>query len=372
MGVFPMLRKNAGPIVGLIVLFTIAGCGSPIMPGRAKPLVNVYNGCNSYCTKLGVGGLAREINKKLIEAEYIVGEPKNLSNYKVITEIVYNPADERAAKDIQETLEVGKLIPQQEIPPGGVQVILGMDSVVGAFPTMKIDNKILILNSTRKKGLAKEMTIRINHDLTKKIEFYTSDNADRYYYETVTYYPPSLEASAKEIFGAVGKGRMEPVEMLKDIVVVMGLEFDPNTQKRLGIAEETAIPAAKVVVDKTDFTLFVYDLSGNLLASFPVSIGKNPDLGDKKQAGDDRTPEGSFTVSGIEDSSSWTFEGRPAYGPWFISLSTPPFSGIGIHGTDEPEKIGTTASEGCIRMRNEDLERLMSYVKVGTIVDVRH
>ncbi len=367
-----MRRINAVLLVGLMVLLVITGCGSPIIPGRTKPFVNVYNGCNSYCTKVGVVGLAREINKKLVEAEYIVGEPKNLSNYKVITEIVYNPADERAAKDIQETLEVGKLIPQQDLAAGGVQVILGMDSVVGAFPTMEIDNKILILNSTRKRGLAKEMSTNINRGLTKKYDFYTSDDADRYFYETVTYYPPSLEVSAKEVFGAVGKGRMEPVEKLKDIVVVLGLEFDPKTKERLGIPEAAEVPAVKVVVDKTDFTLFVYDLSGNLLASFPVSIGKNPDLGDKKQAGDDRTPEGSFTVSGIEDSSAWTFEGRPAYGPWFISLATPPFSGIGIHGTDEPDKIGTAVSEGCIRMRDEDLERLMSYVKVGTIVDIRH
>jgi lipoprotein-anchoring transpeptidase ErfK/SrfK len=165
---------------------------------------------------------------------------------------------------------------------------------------------------------------------------------------------------------------MEPVEQLKDIVVVLGLEFDPNTSKRLGLAGGAEVPATKVVVDKTDFALFVYDLSGNLLASFPVSIGKNPDLADKKEAGDDRTPEGSFTVSGIEDSAGWTFEGRPAYGPWFISLSTPPWTGIGIHGTDEPNKIGTAVSEGCIRMKNEDLEKLMSYIGVGMIVDIRH
>jgi lipoprotein-anchoring transpeptidase ErfK/SrfK len=367
-----MYRRNTGLFVGLIALLVLAGCGSPIMPSRTKPLVNVYNGCNAYCTKVGVVGLAHEINKKLIEDEYIVGEPKNLSNYKVITEIVYNPADEKAAKKIQKTLDVGKLIPQQDLAAGSVQVILGMDSVVEAFPTLKIDNKILILNSTRKRGLAKEMTIKINHGLTKKYEFYTSDDADRYYYETVTYYPPSIETSAKEVFHAVGMGRMEPVEKLKDIVVVLGLEFDPNTKKRLGLVDETETPGTKIVVDKTDFTLYVYDLSSKLLASFPVSIGKNPDLADKKQAGDDRTPEGSFTVSGIEDSGGWTFEGRPAYGPWFISLSTPPWTGIGIHGTDEPEKIGTAVSEGCIRMRNEDLERAMSYIHVGTIVDIRH
>ena len=316
-----MPRKSARPLVALVAIVMLIGCGSPIIPAKTKPLVNVYNGCNAYCTKVGVVGLAREINKKLVEEEYIVGEPKNLANYNVVTEIVYNPADEKWAKKIRDILGIGKLIPQQDLTPGGVQIILGMDSVLGAFPTMKVEHEILILNSTNLKGLAKDETTKIGRGLTKKYSFYTSDNADRHYYETVTYYPPSLEETAKEVFRAVEKGRMEPVEQLKDIVVVLGLEFDPNTSKRLGMFEGATIPATKIVVDKTDFTLFVYDLSGNLLATFPVSIGKNPDLADKKEAGDDRTPEGSFTVSGIEDSSGWTFEGRPAYGPWFISLS---------------------------------------------------
>jgi hypothetical protein len=84
-----MPRKYAGPIAGLITLLFLVGCGSPIIPAKSKPLVNVYNGCNAYCTKVGVVGLAREINKKLLENEYIVVEPKNLLNYKVVTEIVY-------------------------------------------------------------------------------------------------------------------------------------------------------------------------------------------------------------------------------------------------------------------------------------------
>jgi hypothetical protein len=359
-------------LAGIVVLAGIIACGSPILPGGQKPLVNVYNGCNAYCTKVGVMGLAREVNKKLVEHEYIVGEPKNLSNYKVITEIVFNPADERQAKKIAGIVGTGRLIPQQEVDPGGVQVILGMDSVLDTFPTLKFEHMILILNSTNKKGLAKEMTIKIGNKLTKKYDFYTSDNADRYYYETVTYYPPNLEAPAKEVFSAVGTGRMEEVERLKDIVIVLGLEFDPYTRKRLGLVEDTHLPEVKIVVDKTDFLLSVYDLSGKVLAQYPIAIGRAPDLADKAEVGDNRTPEGSFTVTSIEDSSGWSFEGRPAYGPWFIALSTPPWTGIGIHGTDEPEKIGTPASEGCIRMRNEDLERLIPYVRAGTIVDVRH
>jgi len=40
----------------------------------------------------------------------------------------------------------------------------------------------------------------------------------------------------------------------------------------------------------------------------------------------------------------------------------------GIHGTIEPKSIGTQASEGCIRMLNEEVEELYSIVPVGTKV----
>lgn len=39
-----------------------------------------------------------------------------------------------------------------------------------------------------------------------------------------------------------------------------------------------------------------------------------------------------------------------------------------IHGTNEPETIGSNVSSGCIRMRNEDIADLYKRVKVGTKV----
>ncbi len=42
--------------------------------------------------------------------------------------------------------------------------------------------------------------------------------------------------------------------------------------------------------------------------------------------------------------------------------------GYGIHGTDHPESIGRSVSHGCVRMRNEDIERLYPMVAVGTPV----
>ena len=42
--------------------------------------------------------------------------------------------------------------------------------------------------------------------------------------------------------------------------------------------------------------------------------------------------------------------------------------GYGIHGTDHPETIGHAASHGCVRLRNEDIEKLYDMVPVGTVV----
>lgn len=42
--------------------------------------------------------------------------------------------------------------------------------------------------------------------------------------------------------------------------------------------------------------------------------------------------------------------------------------GYGIHGTDHPESIGRAASHGCVRLRNEDIEKLYDMVPVGTPV----
>ena len=362
------IEKTIILVISLPLLF---GCGSPIMPDAPKPMVNVYNACSDYCTKVGVNGLAREVNKKLIVNDYFVGDPKNLTNYKVETEIKYNPSDEEAAEAIKELIGVGKLLPLEEISSGLVQVNLGMDSIIPSFPTLRVENMILVLNSTRKKGLARDITVKIDHNLTKKYDFYTPDNADRHFYETIVYYPPDLEDVALEVFEAVGEGKMEEIEYLKDVVVILGLEFDPRTKERLGLEKNVDIPDVRIVIDKTDFVLRVYDMSGNVKGKYPVAIGKNPDLADKKEVGDSRTPEGSFRVVSIEDSSGWIYEGKYAYGPWFIRLETP-WEGIGIHGTNEPEKIGTPASRGCIRMHNEDLEELLNLIKIGTLVEIQH
>ncbi len=106
---------------------------------------------------------------------------------------------------------------------------------------------------------------------------------------------------------------------------------------------------------------------------YSIAIGANG--GQKQRVGDHRTPVGSFTIQQIQDSRKWTYDFgdgngpvRGAYGPWFIRLRTPGWRGIGIHGTHDPDSIGTMVTQGCVRLRNEDIEELKSMVFVGMAV----
>lgn len=127
-----------------------------------------------------------------------------------------------------------------------------------------------------------------------------------------------------------------------------------------------------VKVDKPAFTLTLYE-EGVELGQWSVALGKN--LGQKQRRGDCRTPQGVFRLVSRQDASKWWHDfgdGKGpipgAYGPLFLRLQTPPFKGIGIHGTHDPSSIGTRATEGCIRMKNEDLLAFASLVRDGASV----
>ena len=134
------------------------------------------------------------------------------------------------------------------------------------------------------------------------------------------------------------------------------------------------IPQARIiVVSKQDMRSRVYDFKGTKLMDYGIACGRN--MGQKHKIGDLKTPEGMFFVQTIEDASDRTHDfgdGRGeiqgAYGPYFIRLDTPGSKGIGIHGTHDPLSIGTRATEGCIRLNNNDLAELVSIVKPGMMV----
>ena len=135
-----------------------------------------------------------------------------------------------------------------------------------------------------------------------------------------------------------------------------------------------------IVISKKDLRLYVYGKTASgdtvLMAKFPVCLSKNK--GQKQRRGDMKTPSSPknkpFYISMIQDASTWKHDfkdGRgniKAYGHWFLRLVTPGHSGIGIHGsTNNENSVPGRASEGCIRLRDNDiitLKEKFAYVKM--------
>ena len=110
-----------------------------------------------------------------------------------------------------------------------------------------------------------------------------------------------------------------------------------------------------------------------MLQNSKIACGKN--FGNKEKVGDNRTPEGVFRIGEIEKASHWSHdfkdgkgEIKGAYGPFFIRLDVPGQKGIGIHGTHDPNSIGSRASEGCVRMYNDELVSLVNNISTASMV----
>ncbi|HET7578889.1 MAG TPA: L,D-transpeptidase family protein [Bacillales bacterium] len=90
---------------------------------------------------------------------------------------------------------------------------------------------------------------------------------------------------------------------------------------------------------------------GKTVATYPVApgTGKTP------------TPIGHFKV--VKKSKHW----GSGFGSRWLGLNVP-WGQYGIHGTNRPYLIGKSVSHGCIRMRNQDVEKLFPEVPVGTPV----
>ncbi|MBQ7559107.1 MAG: L,D-transpeptidase [Synergistaceae bacterium] len=146
--------------------------------------------------------------------------------------------------------------------------------------------------------------------------------------------------------------------------IILPSEANPQTDRIIAPAKANKKISDKyrILINKSKYTLSL--LKGDeLVKTYPVAVGRNK--GDKERVGDNRTPTGKFRIVSMENASSWTHDFHDgkgkiagAYGPYFLRLDAKGWKGIGIHGTHDPDSRGTNATEGCIRLSNEDIAEL--------------
>jgi len=88
---------------------------------------------------------------------------------------------------------------------------------------------------------------------------------------------------------------------------------------------------------------------------------------------------GEFRAAEKQEEPTWFREGeQPAYFPdnplgtrWIAWFRDGQKTSYGFHGTWEPESIGSASSDGCVRLRNEEVEVLFEILPVGARILVQ-
>lgn len=142
----------------------------------------------------------------------------------------------------------------------------------------------------------------------------------------------------------------------------------------LGVGSEQP-DADRVEVSKKAGTMKIFDAGGKLIALFTVTTGSAHDplpIGKWTIRGVGRNPDYAFDPALLREVAASEGKHRLPPGPnnpvgvvW-IDLDKEHY---GLHGTPEPQNIGRTESNGCVRLTNWDAARLAQMVSPGTKVD---
>ena len=131
-----------------------------------------------------------------------------------------------------------------------------------------------------------------------------------------------------------------------------------------------AKPVSRVVADKTTETLYAYDDKGNLVASYPTTVGSTATpspTGIHKVEVKVHQPNYTYTAENGSKSILPPGPNNPVGSVW-IGLSKPSY---GIHGSPDPARISRQASAGCIRLTNWDALALLGVIQNGASVEFK-
>ncbi|MEM9883266.1 MAG: L,D-transpeptidase family protein [Planctomycetota bacterium] len=163
-----------------------------------------------------------------------------------------------------------------------------------------------------------------------------------------------------ELLGRIGANHRVPYQLLERIngIRATSLQADRSIKVVRGPLHAR--------VTKHDFLMDVFALTPDgepvYLAHFPVGLGEN-----------DKTPPGNWQVTRASKTVNpdWRDDENNRYYPpddpenpigefWIaihgLDASNRGKRGFGIHGTIDPDSIGTEASRGCIRLADDDIE----------------
>jgi lipoprotein-anchoring transpeptidase ErfK/SrfK len=161
---------------------------------------------------------------------------------------------------------------------------------------------------------------------------------------------------------------------------------DVNRGSRFEAGDKIVVPAtatdkaptraASIRIDKSARVLYLLDKAELPVAAFPLSIGGASDplpLGRMEIKNAAKNPVFTYNPALLKDAKKTYVKTDIPAGPnnpvgvYWLGLSKPHW---GIHGTPDPSRVGTAATNGCLHLTNWDVLRLAQLVKPGFAVDV--
>lgn len=130
-----------------------------------------------------------------------------------------------------------------------------------------------------------------------------------------------------------------------------------------------------IVVFKADRKMLLY-FKSKILKTYSISLGDNP-VGHKEKEGDEKTPEGLYSISGRNPNSKYHLSLRISYPNEQDKLNAQmngysPGGDIMIHGLPnntgflENYYVNNDWTDGCIAVTNEEIREIWSAVSDGT------
>lgn len=188
---------------------------------------------------------------------------------------------------------------------------------------------------------------------------------------------PEHNTQPLETFAAqYGQGLSNMLEANPDADV-----FLPKSGSTLVIPQQLILPATVrkgIVVNVAEMRLYYYPPDSNTVEVFPIGIG---------QAGRETPRNWVTAIERKQEAPTWTptantrreYAKRGESLPAFVPAGPDNPMGLyaiyigrlyAIHGTNANFGIGLRVSQGCIRLRNDDIEYLFNNVPVGTRVQI--
>jgi murein L,D-transpeptidase YafK len=138
------------------------------------------------------------------------------------------------------------------------------------------------------------------------------------------------------------------------------------------------VKADRLLVDKSDRTLILYREDKEIDRYTSIRFGDVP-VGHKQFEGDEKTPEGHYTINGRNPKSAYHLSLRISYPnaadrAFAKAKGKSPGGDIFIHGQPNMSPMMTIDrdwTDGCIALSNAEIQRLWKQVDDGTPIEIR-